>query len=63
MFFPEQMNPDDRFHDYTVRMGQVQIRLSANERKEPDRTGILGRNACQTLQQGKKITKKGDQKQ
>ena len=62
MFFPEQMNPDDRFHDCTVRMGQVQIRLSANERKEPDRTGILGRNACQTLQQGKK-TKKGDQKQ
>lgn len=54
MFFLEQMNPDDRFHDYTVRMGQVQIRLSANERKEPDRTGILGRNACQTLQQGKK---------
>ena len=54
MFFPEQMNPDDRFHDCTVRMGQVQIRLSANEWKEPDRTGILGRNACQTLQQGKK---------
>lgn len=53
MFFPEQMNPDDRFHDCTVRMGQVQIRLSANERKEPDRTGILAGTPAKPFNRGK----------
>ena len=54
MFFLKGMNPEDRLTEYTVRRGQFQIRLSADERKEPDDTKAFGRSACRSPEQGKK---------